>query len=177
MLRKDLGNNDSESNKLRENTVFPIIQRIVIDLEQEGWYCVVGDEIPYNIKESLENSTYKENKPYCFTSLQIVDIEHRLVQYVYVFLQDKTIRVVGDENSRIEELSVELNRADEELEEAIRKVIDLGVWMHWYVEFELNREPTSPSHSSPPVKPGDQSGILSACHPRMFPAKYMQGQA
>jgi len=127
MLRKDLGNNDSESNKLRENTVFPIIQRIVIDLEQEGWYCVVGDEIPYNIKESLENSTYKENKPYCFTSLQIVDIEHRLVQYVYVFLQDKTIRIVGDENSRIEELSVELNRADEELEEAIRKVIDLGV--------------------------------------------------
>jgi hypothetical protein len=127
MLRKDLGNNDSESNKLRENTVFPIIQRIVIDLEQEGWYCVVGDEIPYNIKESLENSTYKEHKPYCFTSLQIVDIEHRLVQYVYVFLQDKTIRVVGDENSRIEELSVELNRADEELEEAIRKVIDLGV--------------------------------------------------
>jgi hypothetical protein len=127
MLRKDFGNNDSESHKLRENTVFPTIQRIVTDLEQEGWYCVVGDEIPYKIKESLENSTYKENRPYCFTSLQIVDIEHRLVQYVYVFFQHETIRVVGDENSKIKELSVVLNQADEELEEAIRKVIDLGV--------------------------------------------------
>ena len=126
MLRKDFGNNDSESNKLRGNTVFPLIQRIVTDLEQEGWYCVVGDEIPHKVKQGLENSTYA-NKPHCFTSLQIVDIEHRLVQYVYVFFQDETIRVMGDENSKIKELSIELNRADEELEEAIRKVIDLGV--------------------------------------------------
>ncbi len=124
MLRKDFGFNDSESNKLRENTVFPIIQRIVTDLEEEGWYCVVGDEIPHKVKQRLENSTHADT-PYCFTSLQIVDIEHRLVQYVYVFFQDETIRVLGDENSRIEELIVELNRVGEELEEAIRKVVDL----------------------------------------------------
>lgn len=126
MLRKDFGNNNSESNKLRENTVFPIIQRIVTDLEQAGWYCVVGDEIPNKVKQGLENSTHADS-PYCFTSLQIVDIEHRLVQYVYVFFRDETIRVMGDENSRIKELIVELNRANEELENAIRGVIDLGV--------------------------------------------------
>lgn len=125
MSRKDPGNHDHESNELREKTVFPVIKSIVSDLEQEGWYCIVGNEIPFKIKQSLANPTCKGSKPCCFTSLQIVDIEHRLVQYVYVFFQDESIRIMGDENSKVKELSIELTRADEELEDAIRKVIDL----------------------------------------------------
>ncbi len=107
---------------MREKLVIPTIKNIAHDVEQEGWYCVIGNLNPFR-----NNPISPKPYPCCFTSLSIVDIEHRLVQYVYVFFQNEHIRIMGDENSKIKELSIELTQANEELEDTIRKVIDLGI--------------------------------------------------
>ena len=127
MINNDLGWNNQKFNDLREKLIIPTIKNIAHDLEQEGWYCVIGDLNPFKYNPSLNSPTSPKLKPSCFTSLSIVDIEHRLVQYVYVFFQNENIRIMGDENSKIKDLSIELTQANEELEDAIRKVIDLGI--------------------------------------------------
>lgn len=125
MKKDELGGKNEEFNKLRERLIIPTIKNIAHDLEQEGWYSVIGDLNPFKNNPFLNSPISPELKPSCFTSLSIIDIEHRLVQYIYVFFQNKNIRIMGDENSKIKDLSLELTQANEELETAIRKVIDL----------------------------------------------------
>lgn len=127
MKKGELGSENQEFNKLREKLIIPAIKNIAHDLEQEGWYCVIGDLNPFKNNTSLNSPTSQKLEPSCFTSLSIIDIEHRLVQYVYVFFQNDSIRIMGDENSKIKDLSIGLARANEELEAAIRKAIDLGI--------------------------------------------------
>ncbi|MGH7901611.1 MAG: hypothetical protein ACRENZ_07725 [Thermodesulfobacteriota bacterium] len=125
MIKNDSSSKDEEFNELRENLVVPTIKNIAHDLEQEGWYCVIGTLNPFKDNPLLDSLISPEPKPSCFTSLSIIDIEHRLVQYVYVFFQNANIRILGDANSKIKDLTIELTGSKEELEEAIRKVIDL----------------------------------------------------
>jgi hypothetical protein len=127
MKKGELGSENQEFNKLREKLIIPAIKNIAHDLEQEGWYCVIGDLNPFKNNPSLNSPTSQKLEPSSFTSLSIIDIEHRLVQYVYVFFQNDSIRIMGDENSKIKDLSIGLARANEELEAAIRKAIDLGI--------------------------------------------------
>ena len=125
MIKNDSSSKDEEFNELRENLVVPTIKNIAHDLEQEGWYCVIGTLNPFQNTPSLNRLPSPELKSACFTSLSIIDIEHRLVQYVYVVFQNDSIRIMGDENSKIKDLTIELTGSKEELEKAIRKVIDL----------------------------------------------------
>ena len=125
MIRNDSSSKDEEFNELRENLVVPTVKNIAHDLEQEGWYCVIATLNPFKDTPSLNSFPSPELKPSCFTSLSIIDMEHRLVQYVYVFFQNDGIRIMGDENSKIKDLRIELTGSREELEEAVRKVIDL----------------------------------------------------
>jgi hypothetical protein len=122
-MRNTSGGKDEEFNELRENLVVPIVKTIAHDLEQEGWYCVIGTLNPFKDNPLLDNNP--ESQPYLFTSLSIIDIEHRLVEYVYVFFQNKNIRIMGDENSKIRDLTIGLTASKEDVEGAIRKVIDL----------------------------------------------------
>lgn len=125
MIKNDSGSKDEEFNELRGKLVIPTVKNIAHDLEQEGWYCVIGTLNPFKDNPLLDSLISPEPKPSCFTSLSIIDIEHRLVQYVYVFFQNANIRISGDANSKIKDLTIELTGSKEELEEAIRKVIDL----------------------------------------------------
>lgn len=127
MVKDDLSSGNEGLTELREKLIIPTVKRIARDLEQEGWYCVIGNINPFKDNPSLNRPASPEPGPSCFTSLLIADIEHRIAQYVYVFFQNDNIRIVGDESSRVKDLSVPLTRANENLEGAIRKVIDLGI--------------------------------------------------
>ena len=116
-----------EFGRLRENLVIPAVRNIAHDLELKGWCCAVGESSPFKMVSSPESSANPELKPSCLTSLLIADIENRLVQYVYVFVLDKNIHVVGDENCKVKNVSLELSVAQEVLEAEIRKVVDLGI--------------------------------------------------
>ena len=126
MIENDLGRNEGLT-ELREKLIIPTVKRIAHDLEQEGWYCIIGNINPFKDNPSLKSPASPELGPSCFTSLLIADIEHRIAQYVYVFLENDNILIMGDESSRVKDLSVPLMRANENLEGAIRKVIDLGI--------------------------------------------------
>lgn len=127
MIRDDSGAKNEGSNKLREKLIIPTVKNIARDLEQEGWYCIIGDLNPFKNNPSPDSPASPEPEPSCFTSLLIADIEHSIAQYVYVFFQDDNVRVMGDESSRVRDLSIPLTEANEKLEGAIRKVIDLGI--------------------------------------------------
>ena len=127
MIKGDLLVKREEFDRLREKLIIPAIKNIVHELEQKGWCCAIGELNPFKVGSSLDSSANPELKPSCMTSLLIADIENRLVQYVYVFVLDKNIRVVGDENCRVKNVSLELSVAQEVLEAEIRKVVDLGI--------------------------------------------------
>jgi len=123
----DLSVKREEFGRLRENLVIPAVRNIAHDLEQKGWCCVIGELSPFKMGSSPDSSANPGLKQSCMTSLLIADIENRLVQYVYVFVLDKNIRIMGDENCKIKNVSLELSLAEDQLEAEIRKVVDLGI--------------------------------------------------
>lgn len=108
MIKDDSVAKNQEFNKLREELIIPTVKNITHDLEQEGWYCIIGDLNPFKNNPPLNNPAPAEPEPSCFTSLLIADIEHSIAQHVYVFFQNDNIRIIGDESSRVKDLSVPL---------------------------------------------------------------------
>jgi len=114
------------TNIKNDNLVLSAIENVAYDLEQEGWNCVIGEINPFKDNGDLKSPSKLE--PYGFSSLSIVDIEHRLVQYLYVFFEGDNLCVMGDENSNYNKKTL---KADDitpnSLDMEIRKITNLGV--------------------------------------------------
>ena len=69
--------------ELKENVILPTMEKMKKELEQDGWYCLIGDLNPFDKFEIRKknagkiwlrftvNSGYrKQNKPICFCFLR-----------------------------------------------------------------------------------------------------------
>lgn len=115
-----------EKSDAEESLILSVIKNVAYDLEQEGWNCVIGEINP--LKENSDLKSPSKLEPYGFSSLSIVDIEHRLVQYLYVFFEGDNLCVMGDENSNYNKKTLKADDiTPDSLNMAIRKVTNLGV--------------------------------------------------
>jgi len=114
------------TNIKNDNLVLSAIENVAHDLEQEGWYCVIGEINPFKENGDLKSQSKLER--YGFRSLSIVDIEHRLVQYLYVFFVEDNLCVMGDENSNYNKKTLKADGiTPDSLDMTIRKITNLGV--------------------------------------------------
>jgi hypothetical protein len=79
--------------ELRRSVILPALEKIRVELEQDGWYCFIADLNPF---DKIEGITPRIPDRYGFTSLSIMDIENGIVQYVFVFLENHRVRLTSD---------------------------------------------------------------------------------
>jgi len=110
---------------LIENVILPSIEKIKWELEQEGWYGIIGNLNPFteskNLKESLDINAFG------FTSLSIIDVENRPVQYVYIYSREKEVVILGDSLIPYHKIALGFDEVTEEsMDRSIRKVLGLN---------------------------------------------------
>jgi hypothetical protein len=79
--------------KIREREILPALEDLRGKLEEDGWYCFIGDLNPF---DKMQDNKEQFADRHSFTSLSIMDIENGIVQYVFVFLEDGRVRVTCD---------------------------------------------------------------------------------
>lgn len=108
--------------ELRRSVILPVLEKVKVELEQDGWYCFVADLNPY---DKIECTSRQISDRYGFTSLSIMDIENGIVQYVFVFLESHRVRITSNVFEKNKGVLLDLTEVcDQSVEETVKMIIN-----------------------------------------------------
>jgi hypothetical protein len=108
--------------ELRRSVILPVLKKIRVELEQDGWYCFIADLNPF---DKIERTSREIPGRYGFTSLSIMDIENGIVQYVFVFLENHRVRLTSDVFEEDKGVFLDLTEVSHQsVEETVKMIIN-----------------------------------------------------
>lgn len=108
--------------ELRRSVILPVLQKIRVELEQDGWYCFIADLNPF---DKIEHTSPEIPDRYGFTSLSIMDIENGIVQYVFVYLESHRVRITSDVSEEGRGVLLDLTEVSHlSVEETVKMIIN-----------------------------------------------------